>query len=70
VNSGVPNGVNGPRDCHAEGMNLAGIGIVLIVGVLAAVIGIAFGIVILAPRITRLLDRPGPDDEEPVDRPD
>ena len=42
---------------------------VLIV-VVVTVIGVRFGIVVLAPRIGRLLDRPESDkDEEPGDRP-
>jgi hypothetical protein len=47
--------------------------IVVVIAAIAALGGVGFGIVILAPRIGRLLDRaePGdePDDEEPRDRP-
>ena len=42
---------------------------VLIIAAVAAVIGVAFGLVLLAPRITRLLDR-ADSEEEPGDRPD
>ncbi len=43
--------------------------ILLVVAGLATVGGIWFGIVILAPRLTRLLDRPESTEEEPGDRP-
>jgi hypothetical protein len=43
--------------------------IVLAIAALAAVIGVGFGIVVLAPRISRALDRAEADDEEPGDRP-
>lgn len=42
---------------------------VVIVGI-AACGGIGFGIVMLAPRITRMLDRAHAAHEEPRDRPD
>jgi hypothetical protein len=45
------------------------VAILLVVGAVAAVVGVGFGIVILAPRIGRLLDRADTDDEEPGDRP-
>jgi hypothetical protein len=45
------------------------IAIVLVVAAIAAVAGVGFGIVILAPRIGRMLDRAETDDEEPGDRP-
>lgn len=48
----------------------AGIGLVLIIAAVAAVVGVAFGIFLLAPRIGRMLDRAEADDEEPGDRPD
>ena len=44
--------------------------VVLVIAAVAAVIGVALGIFLLAPRITRLLDRADSDDEEPGDRPD
>ncbi len=47
----------------------AGIGLVLLGAAIAAVVGVGFGIVILAPRIARALDRAEADDEEPGDRP-
>ena len=47
----------------------AGIGLVLLVAGIAAVVGLGFGIVVLAPRISRALDRAEVDDEEPGDRP-
>jgi hypothetical protein len=34
------------------------------------VVGVGFGIFLLAPRIARMLDRAEADDEEPGDRPD
>jgi hypothetical protein len=45
--------------------------IVAAIAVLAAVIGLGFGIVVIAPRITRAIDRAETDatDEEPGDRP-
>lgn len=43
--------------------------VVLVVAAVAAVIGVGLGIFILAPRITRMLDRTEAD-EEPGDRPD
>jgi hypothetical protein len=43
--------------------------ILLVIGALAAVIGVGLGIVILAPRIGRLLDRADTKDEESGDRP-
>lgn len=45
--------------------------LILVIGIaaIAAVIGVGFGIVILAPRIGRMLDRSETDDEEPGDRP-
>jgi hypothetical protein len=46
-----------------------GIGLVLLIAVIATVAGIGFGIVIVAPRIGRMLDRAESDDEEPGDRP-
>ena len=46
------------------------VAIVLGVAALAAVIGVGFGIVILAPRITRVLDRPESTEEESGDRPE
>ena len=46
-----------------------GIGLVLLIAAVAAVIGVGLGIVILAPRIGRMLDRSEADDEEPGDRP-
>jgi hypothetical protein len=46
-----------------------GVVLVLLIGAIAAVAGVGFGIVILAPRIGRMLDRADIDDEEPGDRP-
>jgi ABC-type phosphate transport system permease subunit len=43
--------------------------VVLIIAAVAAVIGGAFGIFLLAPRISRLIDRTDTDEEEPGDRP-
>jgi hypothetical protein len=43
--------------------------IVLVIAALAAAVGVGFGIVVLAPRISRALDRADADDEEPGDRP-
>lgn len=42
---------------------------VLLIGAIAAAVGVGLGIVILAPRIGRMLDRAETDDEEPGDRP-
>jgi hypothetical protein len=44
--------------------------IVLAIAALATVGGIWFGIVVVAPRMTRSLDRPESTEEEPGDRPD
>jgi hypothetical protein len=44
--------------------------VVLAIAALATVGGIWFGIVVVAPRMTRLLDRPESTEEEPGDRPD
>ena len=44
--------------------------VVLVVAAVAAVIGVALGIFLLAPRISRLLDRAEADDEGTGDRPD
>jgi hypothetical protein len=49
---------------------LGTLGIVLLIAAAAGAIGIEFGIFILAPRLTRLLDRTDRDDEEPGDRAD
>ena len=46
-----------------------GIGAVLIIAAIVAVIGVVFGIVGIAPRLSRALDRAETDDEEPGDRP-
>ena len=43
--------------------------LVLVIAAIATVGGVWLGIVVLAPRITRLLDRPESIDEEPGDRP-
>jgi hypothetical protein len=43
--------------------------IVLVIAALTTVGGIWFGIVVLAPRISRVLDRPESTEEEPGDRP-
>ena len=43
--------------------------IVLAIAAIAAVAGVGLGIVLIAPRITRALDR-AEQDEEPRDRPD
>ena len=48
---------------------VSGIGLVVVIAAVAAVIGLGFGIVILAPRIGRMLDRAETDDEESGDRP-
>jgi hypothetical protein len=47
-----------------------GIGGVLLIAAIAAVVGVGFGIFVLAPRIARMLDRAEADEEEPGDRPD
>jgi hypothetical protein len=47
---------------------LEGLALVLLVAAIAAVLGIGFGIVLLAPRIARMLDRADQEDEEPGDR--
>jgi hypothetical protein len=44
--------------------------VMLVIALLATVGGAWFGIVILAPRMARLLDRPESTREEPGDRPD
>lgn len=52
-------------------MDLTLVIVFVLVGGVVAAAGVAFGIVILAPRITRLLDRTSPDhttDKEPGDR--
>jgi hypothetical protein len=46
-----------------------GIVFVLAIATIAAVVSVWFGIVIIAPRISRALDRAETDDEEPGDRP-
>ena len=51
-------------------MNLVDLGLVLLIVAIATVGGVWFGMVILAPRMTRLLDRPDSTEEEPGDRPD
>jgi hypothetical protein len=51
-------------------MDLVAIAVVLLIAVAATVGGVWFGIVVLAPRITRVLDRPESTEEEPGDRPD
>jgi hypothetical protein len=43
-----------------------GLLLLLVVAVIAGVVGVAFGIVVLAPRLTRFIDR----HEEPRDAPD
>jgi len=43
--------------------------LVLAIAVIAAVVGVGLGIVLIAPRISRSLDRAETDDEEPGDRP-
>ncbi|MBI2780353.1 MAG: hypothetical protein HYX55_00985 [Chloroflexi bacterium] len=43
--------------------------IILVIAVVGTVGGIWFGIVILAPRMSRLLNRPDSTEEEPGDRP-
>jgi hypothetical protein len=51
---------------------MSDIAVFLVIAAIAAVGGLGFGIVILAPRIGRLLDRAErakSDDEEPGDRP-
>jgi hypothetical protein len=44
--------------------------IVLAIAAVATVGSLWFGIVVLAPRMSRLLDRPESTEEEPGDRPD
>jgi small neutral amino acid transporter SnatA (MarC family) len=44
--------------------------VVLVIAAVAAVIGIAFGIFLLAPQISRLLDRADTDEEDNGDRSD
>jgi len=44
--------------------------VVLAIAAIATVGGVWLGIVVLAPRITRVLDRPESTEEEPGDRPD
>jgi hypothetical protein len=44
--------------------------IFLTIAAIAAVVGIRLGIVLIAPRISRALDRAEIDSEEPGDRPD
>ncbi len=46
-----------------------GLVLVLVIAVIAAVVGLGFGIFLLAPRIGRMLDRADADNEEPGDRP-
>jgi hypothetical protein len=41
---------------------------VVVIGTIAAVIGTWLGIVVIAPRVSRALDRAAEDDEEPGDR--
>jgi hypothetical protein len=43
---------------------------VLAIAAVATVGGIWFGIVVIAPRMSRVLDRPESPEEEPGDRPD
>lgn len=43
--------------------------LVLAIAAIAAAIGVGFGIVFIAPRIARSLDRAETDDEDPGDRP-
>ena len=43
---------------------------ILIVGTLAFLAAVWFGLFVVAPRIRRMLDRLEADDEEPGDRPD
>jgi hypothetical protein len=47
-----------------------GLALVLLIALVAAVVGVGFGIFLLAPRTARMLDRAEADDEEPGDRPD
>ena len=49
---------------------IEGLALVLLIAAIAAVVGVGFGIFLLAPRIARMLDRAEADDEEPGDRPD
>ena len=50
--------------------SLPAIVIVLLIGGVAVAAGLGLGIVVVAPRIGRLLDRMDRDDEEPGDRVD
>jgi ABC-type enterobactin transport system permease subunit len=43
--------------------------LVFVIAAIAAAAGVGAGIVLIAPRITRALDRAESDDEEPGDRP-
>lgn len=43
--------------------------LMLLIAVIAAVIGVRLGIVLIAPRISRALDRAETDEKEPGDRP-
>jgi hypothetical protein len=43
---------------------------VIVAAGIAAVVGVSFGIFLIAPRISRMLDRAEADDEEPGDRHD
>jgi hypothetical protein len=43
--------------------------LVLAIAAITAVVGVWLGIVLIAPRISRSLDRAETDDEEPGDRP-
>lgn len=73
--------MRGPRSANGGGAPLrdrdepmTDLAIFLFIAAIAAVIGVGFGIVILAPRIGRMLDRAETapsesDDEEPGDRP-
>jgi hypothetical protein len=47
---------------------IEGFALVFVIAAIAAVVGVRFGIVLLAPRITRMLDRADKEDEEPGDR--
>ena len=46
---------------------LADVAVLLIIALIAAAIGLGFGIVVLAPRIGRRIDPPAPKDEEASD---
>lgn len=46
-----------------------GIVLVLVIAAIATVVGVWFGMVFIAPRISRALDRAETDDEETGDRP-